>query len=63
MSSVFGFAYRREQLFGLIKDVKTCSRTRVIYEHLEGCMRTATQIKPDVDGLSKNKQCKYLISD
>jgi hypothetical protein len=58
MSSVFVSNYRCEQLFSLMNNVKSRTRTRLTDEHLEGCMRIAmTQIKPDTDRLIKQKQC------
>jgi hypothetical protein len=52
MSSVFGSDYRCEELFRLMKNVRSRSRTRFTDEHLEGRMRIATtEIKHHIEGL------------
>jgi hypothetical protein len=60
MSSVFGSNYRCEQLFSLIKNVKSKTRTRLTDQHLQGCMRIATtEIKPDTEKLIKQKHQEF----
>jgi hypothetical protein len=59
MSSAFGSSYRCEQLYSLMKNVKSRIRTRLTDEHLEGRMRIATtEIKHDTGKLLKQKQCQ-----
>jgi hypothetical protein len=49
--SVFGSNYRCGQLYSLMKNVRSRSRTRLTDEHLEGCVRIAT---------TEIKQSKYI---
>jgi hypothetical protein len=58
MSSVSGSNYRCEQLFSLMKNVKSRSRTRLTDEHLEGRMLIATEINHDKEKLLKQEQCQ-----
>jgi hypothetical protein len=52
ISSEFGSNYRCEKLFSLKKGVRSRTRTRLIDEHLEGCMRIATaKIIPGIERL------------
>jgi hypothetical protein len=46
--SVFGSNYGFEQLFTIIKSVKSRTITRLTDGHLEGCTRITTEIKYDV---------------
>jgi hypothetical protein len=56
LSSVFGSSYSSEQMFGLIKNVKSRTKTHLSEEHLVGCMRIATtEINPDTEKLTKQK--------
>jgi hypothetical protein len=64
MSSVSGSKYRCEQLFRLMKNVRSRTKTRLTDEHLGGCMRIATtEIKPDFERLLKLKQCQKKVTD
>jgi hypothetical protein len=57
--SVFGRNCRFEQLFSLLKNIKSINTTRLTDEHLEGRMRIATtEVKPDIESLTKPKQYK-----
>jgi hypothetical protein len=59
MSSVSVSNYRCEQLFSLMKNVKSRTMTHLTDEHLEGCMRIATaEVKPDIERTFKQKQCQ-----
>jgi hypothetical protein len=44
MSSVFSSNYRCEQLFSLMKSVRSRTRTRLTDEHLEAAMMYQTKI-------------------
>jgi hypothetical protein len=45
--------YRCEQLYCLMKNGKSRTRTRLTDEHLEGCMRIATtEIRHYIEGLT-----------
>lgn len=48
MMSVFGSACRFDQLFSAMKNVKWRPRMRLTDKRLEGCMRIATEFKPDI---------------
>jgi hypothetical protein len=48
--------FRSEQVFSFIKNVKSRTEIHVIDEHLERCARIATEIKPDIERLLKQKQ-------
>jgi hypothetical protein len=44
-----------------MKNIKSETRTRLTDEHLEGCVRiVTTEIKPDIEGLLKQKQCQIF---
>jgi hypothetical protein len=63
MSSVFDSKHLCEQLFSLMKNVKSRTRTRLTEEYLEGCMRIATsEIEYDIERLLKQKQCQIFHS-
>jgi hypothetical protein len=56
MKRLLGGACRSEQLFGLLKNVKSITRTRLIDKHFKGCTSiTATEIKPDVEWSESNE--------
>lgn len=56
MLSVFGSAYLYEQLFSLMKDVKSRSSMHPTDVQLEECMRiTTVEIQCDIDRLSKQR--------
>jgi hypothetical protein len=61
MSSVFGSSYRCEQLFSIMKNVRSRTRTRLTDEHLDGCMRIATtEIKRILKDYCRKSSAKYL---
>jgi hypothetical protein len=55
--------YRCDQLFNLIKNVKSRTRTRLTDDHLHGYMRIATEIKRDSERLLKQKHCQMIMTD
>jgi hypothetical protein len=55
MSVVFGSNSSCEQPFSLMMDVVSRSRSRLTDKHLEGYKRIATEIKPDTEGVLKEK--------
>jgi hypothetical protein len=63
MSSVdlFGITYRCEQLFSLMKNVKSRNRKRLTDEHLERYMRKeTTEMNPNIERLMKQEQCQIF---
>jgi hypothetical protein len=58
--SVFG----SEQVFSLMKNIKSRTRMHLTDEHLEGCAggmsNAATEIKPDIERPLKQKQCQIV---
>jgi hypothetical protein len=45
--------------YSLMKTVKSRTKTRLLEEHQEGCIRVATTtIKPDIEILLKQKRCQ-----
>jgi hypothetical protein len=57
--AVFGSNYRCEQVFSLMTEVRSRTRTRLNGAHLMGCMQIATGIKPDIEKLRKQN----ILSD
>jgi hypothetical protein len=50
-----------EQLYTLMKNVKSRTRMCLTDKHLEGCIQIATkEIKPDIEKLLKQKQYQVL---
>jgi hypothetical protein len=59
--SVFSSNYRCEQLFSLMKDTKSRTKTRLTDEHLEGCMQIATtEIGSDIEMLRNENRCQIF---
>jgi hypothetical protein len=58
MLSVFGSTHHGEQLFSLMKNINSETRMHLTDEHLQGCMKIATEIKPDTERLLKQKWCQ-----
>jgi hypothetical protein len=57
MLSVFDSSYHCEQLYSLMKNVKSRTMKRLPDKHLDRCMRIATtEIKSDIEGLFKQTQ-------
>jgi hypothetical protein len=62
MPSVFGSYCQCEQLFSLMKNVKSRSGTCLTDEHSVGNMLiTVAGIKPDVERSLKPKQCQMCV--
>jgi hypothetical protein len=61
MPSVFGGTCRCEQLYSLVKNVKSRTRKRLTDERLVGCTRIPTEIKHDIEKITQSKSIfKYL---
>ena len=57
--SLFGSTYSCEQLFSMMKNVKSKSRSLLTDNHLSGVLRIATSsTRADIDTLCKQKQCQ-----
>jgi hypothetical protein len=57
--SLFGITRVCEQLFSLMKNVKSKVRTRLTEVHLEDSLQiTSSHIKADIDKFVKQKQCQ-----
>jgi hypothetical protein len=59
ISCLFGSTFICEHAFSLMKTIKSKSRTRLTDSHLESTLKIATtNIKIDIEQLSKEKQCQ-----
>jgi hypothetical protein len=65
ISSLYDSNYWCEQLFSLMKEIKSRTRMHLTNEHLVGCMQITTEIKPDVERFHQAKAVSNisLITD
>jgi hypothetical protein len=60
IASMFGSTYLCEQLFSILKHVKSNTRNRMNDEHLNACLKiqSSKQLKPNIDLIISNKQLR-----